>query len=214
MRRPLACVVVLALLGAGAALGGPPQERITAADQARARAMLLRKSDVGLGFRASPPGPEGDTSCKALDESDLTVTGEARSPNFVSGLVTVASNTDVYESVADANASWKRGTSAGGLKCLRDTVRREYAKRGLRLLALRKTSFPAVAPKTVAFHVAFSGQAQGLEIRAYVDLVALQQSRAQTSLAFASAIDPLEQPEQVRLARIVASRMARAMRGS
>jgi hypothetical protein len=176
--------------------------------------MLLRKSDLGLGYVAYPPGPEGNTSCKPLDESDLTVTGEARSRNYRSGLITIASDTDVYESVADANASWRRGTSVAGMACLKATVRHEYAKAGLKLLSFRKTSFPRVAPKTVAFRVALEGQAQGLTVRAYIDLVALQQARAQASLAFASAIDPLEQPEQVRIARIVASRMAKTMRGA
>lgn len=176
--------------------------------------MLLRKADLGFGYRVFPSGAEAQGYCKALDESDLIVTGEAKTATFVSGLISIASNSDVYESVADANASWRRGTSAAGMTCLRDTLRREYAKQSLELLSFRKTAFPRLAEKTVAFRVAFSGQAQGLTVRAYIDFVALQQSRAQAVLAFASAIDPLERPEQVRLARIVAGRMVKSMRGA
>src|SRR5919108_3782939 len=99
VRGLLAVFLVLGLLGSGAAMAGVqagPQKRISAADQARAQAMLLRKSDLGLGYRAYPSSPEGQTSCKALDESDLTVTGEAKTPTYVSGLITLAADTDLY----------------------------------------------------------------------------------------------------------------------
>ncbi len=82
-----AALLVLALVLSGVSLGarGDPKKRITPADQARARAMLLRKSDFSLAFRAGPASTGADFYCAALDESDLTVTGQAESPSFRAG---------------------------------------------------------------------------------------------------------------------------------
>jgi hypothetical protein len=217
VRRLLVVALLLALVSSGAALAarGDPQKRINPADQARAKAMLTRKADLGLGYRALPSSSgDFDRYCKALDESDLTVTGEAKTPTFVSGLVTVNANSTVYESVVDANASWRRGTSSAGIACITNLLRTEFAKGGLKLVSLRTLQFPRLSAKTVSYRVAFTGQSQGATVRAYVDLVVLQQTRAQVAVLFGSAIDPLERPEQVRIARILARRMAKAMRGA
>jgi hypothetical protein len=217
MRRLLVFAILLALLGSSVALasvGGDPEKRINPADQARARAMLVRKSDLGPGYRVLPSGSDVDSDCAALDESDLMLTGEAQTSTFASGLLSIASNAGVYRSVADANASWRRGTSAAGLRCLQDATRREYAKQRLQLRSFRKIAFPRVAERTVALRIVFEGQSQGLNIRLYLDVIAMKQSRAEAAVAFGSAIDPLERGEQVRLARLVAGRMAKAMRGA
>ena len=216
MRCLLAALLFLTLAVSGSALAarGDPQEKLTPADQARARAMLLRKADLGLGFGATPTGEPSFSSCAALDESDLTVSGKAQTPTFTGGLVTVSTIAALYVSRRDANLSWKRGTSAAGEKCLRQTSGREFAKGGFRLVSFRKTPFPKLAQKTIAFRLVLAGPSQAGSIRVYIDFVVLQQSRAQAAVFFGSAIDPLERPERLRLARLVATRMAKAMRGA
>jgi len=83
--------------------------------------MLLRKSDFSPAFAAGPAsGGASDFYCAALDESDLTLTGEAESPSFAGGFEFLASTAYVYKSRADSDASWKRGTSAAGQKCIRE----------------------------------------------------------------------------------------------
>ena len=63
--------------------------------------MLLKRADLGPGFTASPQSAaDADDYCKALDESDLTVTGEAESPAFRRAVVSVSSAASVYESTA------------------------------------------------------------------------------------------------------------------
>lgn len=207
MRRrivALALVCFVATTGAALAARGDPQKRFTPADQARAKAMLLRKADLPRGFVASLDTPESDFYCKALDESDLTLTGEAESPNFSRVTVFIASLAQVYESVGDANASWRRGTSPAGERCIRD----EFAKDS-EFLSLRRLSFPRVAPLTVAYRL--TGRTQGVGF--YLDFAVLQRSRAQAAIVFGSAVAPVRKAEEVRLARIVAKRMATAMRG-
>ncbi len=213
VRRTLAIALVLALAVAGAALAarGDPQKRITRADQARAKAMVLRKADFGSGFMTAPsPSGQGDVYCKALDESDLTITGEAQSPSFVGGVASTSSLSRVYESVADSNASWRRGTSKAGERCLRVVFSKTAAAQGGRLTSLERLRFPKVAQRTSAYRLVI--EAQGL--RGFLDVVALKQSRAQVGLLFVSALNPTPRGEEVRLARIVARRMKTAMRGA
>jgi len=210
--RKLAVAFLLASLvvsGAALAARGDPQKKITPADQARSKAMLLRKADLRPGFTATPASVEDDDFyCKALDESDLTLTGDAESPDFERELTFLSSLAQVYESVADANTSWRRGTSAAGEKCVRDEFRRQFQRDGIRLISFRRVAFPRLAQRTAAYRLVAGSQG----VRVYVDVVVLQQSRAQAALLLGSALTPLAKAEEVRLATAIADRMKTAMR--
>ncbi len=217
MRRLLAFGLLLALLPVGTALANhlDPQKRIRPADQARARAMLLKKADLGPAYRAERSNsPDTEVDCAGLDESDLTVTGEAESPTFTLGVSFLSSSAQVYESFADANASWRRGTGTAGTRCITATLRREFAKQSIRLQSLRKIAFPRVSQRTAAYRVALLASVQGQEVPVYVDLVILMHSRAQAALYFGSGLATTARAEELRLARVVAGHMAKAMRGS
>ena len=212
VRRLLSLAVVIALVGTGAALAGrgDPQKRITPADQARAKSMLLRKSDFSPAFAAGPAsGGASDFYCAALDESDLTLTGEAESPSFAGGFEFLTSTAYVYESRADSDASWKRGTSAAGQKCIREGLRREVQGTSVRLVSFRKIPFPGFGQRSVLYRAV----AEREGIRVYVDLVALQQSRAQVAIVYGAGLTPPPAAEERRLAKVTAARMAKAMRG-
>ena len=216
MRRPAVVALAVALVATGSALAakGDPQKRITPADQARARATLIRPADLP-GYRVGPPqGDSGDFYCAALDASDLTLTGEAASRQFALTIVFVASSSEVYESVRDADAAWRRSTSPAGVRCATILLGREFAKQGARLLSLRKIAFPRVASRTVAFRLKLSASTPQGEVPMTVDLVALMHSRAHASIVVGSALVPPERAEELRIARIVALRMRAAMRGA
>ena len=213
MRRLIAFTLAAALVSAGAALAADPKKRINPADQSRARSMLLKQADVGLGFRPIPSSGASnglDLNCEALDEGDLTVTGEAYSPNFSSGLQTIASASAIYVSLRDANTSWRRETSAAGFKCLTNVFRNVARVTGVRFVSFRKIPFPAVAPRTAAYR----WQTLVRGVRVYTDVVFLMRSRAQAAAFFITGIDPLERDEQFRLTHAIAARMAKAMRGA
>ena len=212
MHRILALVALLALVGSSAALAarGDPQKRILPADQARARAMLLRPADLP-GFRTSPSGGDRPTPyCRALDESDLTLTGDAQSPDFATGFIVVGSVAQVYATTADSDASWRRGTSAAGQRCLRDVLASELGRAGVQVVSYRPLSFPRLVEKSVAYRAVLSAQ----NVRLTVDLVALKQGRAQATLLFGSGLTAFERLAEIRLARVVAARMERSMRGA
>jgi len=209
-------VFALALVFAGNALADhlDPEKRIRAADQARARAMLLRQSDV-LGFQPLPSSGAGPhLTCQALDESDLTVTGDAEAPRWALSVSSVTSSSTVYATRADAATSWRRGTSVAGTRCLRDELGREFARQGARVVSLRRVSFPALAQRSAAYRLTLKGAAQGQPFTAYIDFVVLLHGRAVAGLVMGSALVPPDRPAEVTLARTIAGRMAKAMRGA
>lgn len=113
--RAVAVLLLVGLVSAGVAraAGGDPQKRLTPADQARAKAMLVRRSDLPTGYRVARQSSLRDVHCAAVDDSDLVVTGEGRS-GFDRTPVAVASASEVYRTLANANAAWRRSTSPGG----------------------------------------------------------------------------------------------------
>jgi hypothetical protein len=214
MRIAFAALLALVLSGSALADHLDPQERIRATDQARAKAMLLRQSDLP-GFQRRPSsGSDGHLTCRGLDESDLTVTGDAEGSSWALAAVFVASSSTVYATQADATASWRRGTSGAGTRCLRDELAREFARQGTRVVSLRRTPFPALAQSAAAYRLTLVASAQGQTINVFVDFVVLRQGRAVAGLVLGSALVPPDRAAEVRLARTLAARMARAMRGA
>ena len=96
------------------------------------------------------------------------------------------------------------------MECAADGFRDVARKEGVRFISYRRVSFPAVAPRTVA--VRWLSSANG--VRIYADIVAVMRSRAQAAVFFVTPVAPIEKSEEAELARIVAGRMASAMRGA
>lgn len=219
MLRPVRRLLVLALIAAlvvtGTALAarGDPQRRLTPADEARARAMLVRHSDLP-GSEAGAPSPDLDFYCPGLDASDLTLTGDAVSRRFAVGLMIVASASEVYESRADAGAAWRRSTSTAGVRCAKSMLRRQLAQTSARLVSLRTIPFPRVSDRTIAYRATVTATTPQGKVTAYVDVIALMRSRAYTTITVGSALTTPPRSEELHLARTVAKRMASAMRGA
>lgn len=206
-------LLALALLGGvsdALAARGDPVKQLVPADQARAKAMLVRTSDLGPGFKVSRSSAEDDPYCKALDESALTLTGEAESPSFSRGVAFVSSGAQVYETQADANTSWRQGTSAAGEKCARNMFRSVLARQGGRLVSFHRLAFPHLAQRSIAYRAVATSRG----VSVYVDLVMLQRSRAQAGLFMGAALNPVPRSDEMQLANVVAGRMSNAMGGS
>jgi hypothetical protein len=206
-------VLVLALVLAGSAVAGrgDPQTRIRPADQARAKSMLIRAADMNAAFRAIPVAADPTRAyCAALDESDLIVTGLANSPSFTATTEFVVSRSYVYESRADANASWRRGTSAAGQSCVRRDMVAQLRGTSTRLVSFELLPFPRLASRFAAYRIVASRDG----VRLYLDLIAMQHSRAEVAIVYGAALTPPPAEEERRLARLVERRAGKAMRGS
>ena len=124
----------------------------------------------------------------------------------------MSSAAQVYQSAGDASASWRRAVSAPGTACAAETLRREFAKQGVDLVSLRKVAFPRLAERSVAYRVTLAATTPQGQVPVYVDLVAMARSRAHATVVVGSALVPPQKAEELRLARIVAGRMAAALR--
>ena len=220
MRLVISVLVALAVTPVAWGADGEPKKALTSKGNATARSVVLKRGDLSTAFtlRARPDDdlPKG-VRCGALDESDLTITGEAQSPDFQlsqPGLfVTIGSTTNVYRTLGEAGKSWKRGTSAKTTTCLADIVRLS-APRGQRvsIVSAKRLTFPKVAPMTSAFRVVATLTIGGNRVRAYVDAIILQHGRVQSGVVFTSLGRPVGQADELGLAGLVADRMARANR--
>lgn len=219
MRTLLVTLAVLALAGSAVAADGQPRRALTKQDQARALSIVLKRGDLGQGFveekRTDDDRIPKGARCGALDESDLTVSGDADSPDFHlqngSAFVTVGSTAQVYRTLREANTSWNRGTAAQVATCLADIVLLSApAGRNVKLVSTTKRAFPEVTQKSTAYRIVVSFAVGGQRVPVYVDVVILQRGRIQSGLLFSSIGAPVGKAEQVALARVIASRLARA----
>ncbi len=212
-------IAALVVPAVALAADGQPRKALTKAGQATARSVLLVRGDLGAGFASTARDndrrlPKG-ARCDALDESDLTITGDAASPDFrlAQGpvFVTVGSTAQVYRTLREANASWNRGSTAETTTCLGDIIRLTAGPgRKITVVSARKIPFPSVAPKTAAYRIVIDVTFGGKQrVRAYVDAVILQQGRIQSGLLFTSLGSPVDDSDRLALARVVAARMAR-----
>jgi len=222
MRALLVAVVTVVLVAPAAARAadGQPTKALTKEGQATARSVLLKRDDLGSGFTSVARDkdrhlPKG-ARCRALDETDLTVTGDAASPDFrlAQGpvFVTVGSTVQVYRTLREANASWSRGSTRETTTCLGDILRLSAgSKQKVTVVSAKKIPFPSVSPKTAAYRIVLNvtvGTNQ--RVRAYVDAVILQHGRIQSGLLFTSFGTPVGNPDRIALAKVIAARMARA----
>lgn len=223
MRALVMAIAIFALVASVAtAADGQPRKSLTKEGQKAARSVVLKRADLGSGFTPKPRGdddrlPKG-ARCGALDESDLTVSGDAASPDFRleqgAVFVTVGSTAQVYRTLREANASWRRGTAAQTTTCLADIVRLSAAPgQKITVLSAKRVPFPSVSPKATAYRLVLSISVGGAQqVRAYVDAVVLQHGRIQSGLLFTSIGRPVETVDRVALASVVAARMAKAAR--
>jgi hypothetical protein len=175
-------VFLLALAVTAPALGadGEPRKALTAKGQAIAKAVVLKRSDLSAGFvghaATDDPLPKG-ARCDSVDESDLTVTGDASSPNFSRDTagIAVGSSASVYRSRSESNAAWRRAGTAAAVRCFADLVRlTSPAPRKVRIVSAKRIPFPKVAPNAIAYRVVASVSVGSRTVKAYFDAILLR----------------------------------------
>lgn len=215
----LIAVSLFALAFAASALGadGEPRKALTAKGQAIAKSIVLKRSDLSPGFVPHKPSdaarPKG-ARCGAVDESDLTVTGDADSPDFsrdVSG-VAVGSSASVYRSQRDSNAAWRRAGTAAAVRCFADLVRLTApAARKVEIVSAKRIPFPRLSSSSIVYRVVATMNIGGKRtIRAYFDAVLLRRGTVQAALVVTSLGRAVPLAQEQALAAVLAARMAKA----
>lgn len=213
--------VVLALVAAQAALAARaevPVVRFTAADQAAAKAVVLKLTDfdTGAGWRGglerNAKAFTGDT-CPGLYEpkqADLVITGVAKS-DFKAEGVQVSSGVQVYKTERMARLDWERSVrNPASLACLRKHAAASLSP-GMRLVSLKTVSFARVGERVTRHRLIVDYTVAGstTPVRLLFDTVALGRGRTGISFSFAIAYAHRAAADaaEVRIARILDSRI-------
>ena len=122
--NPLLAAALIGLVSTSTALAAivdAPTVRITPADQAKARAALLRRTDFGAGWVGGPikTSPLSPPNCPGFDpkESDLVVTGHADARYRTTG-IELDQDVQVMKDAAAVQTDFARSISPKLAKCL------------------------------------------------------------------------------------------------
>lgn len=222
MRRLLAALLVLCIAVPAIALaaGTDPKKKINAADQRKAVSVLLRRTDLGPAFKRVPATPDSEATCPGFNpsEADLTLTGESEA-NFegAQGVPAVYSASEVWQSRANALASWSRSVKPAVARCLAHFLREGVEQEGGKLTIVSQGAFPfpKYAQRNIALRVVARlvvtqpGQAP-VTVPLTVHLIGLGHGRADVALMAMSFGAGVPVAELKVLAKLTAQRLAAA----
>jgi hypothetical protein len=214
MRRragTIAAAAALVLVASVAADPGKEKVELTAADQAAARRVVLRSSDLGAGWTGGRIKPDltSQVSCPTYHPkvSDLVVTGAAQSQFRGTGIV-LANEVEIFRTAAMVERDWRRSIVPAAVPCLRATLTKGLGGQA-KVLSFRRIPFPLVTRHTAAFRGIVAVSVLGQTVRVLIDVVLMGKGRTEISLdatapaATARAVSTAER----RLARILAARV-------
>ena len=206
--------IAVALLTAAAAAGGGPgleQVHLTAADQAAARATVLKRADLGPGWTGGAKKPAGPSNpdCGGWQpkQSDLVITGDAET-DFTQPGLEIDSEAQVLRTARMVALDWQRSvTPPQVVPCLK-RLAAQGAPASEKVASVRRIAFPRVARYTAAFRVAIDVTASGSAVRVFLDIVLVGAGRTEIDLAFTSpaAAAAAMRPAEARIAGLLAAR--------
>jgi len=205
-----AATVLVVVAGATAADPGKQKIELNAADQAAARAVVLRRSDLGAGWTGGRVKPDltSQVSCASYHPkvSDLVVTGAAESQFRGTGLV-LANEVEVFRTAAMVDRDWRRSIVPAAVPCLRRTLTKGLGTQA-KVLSFGRIPFPQVGTHSAAFRGIVVVSVLGQTVRVLLDIVLVGRGRTEISLdatAPASGARVVSAAER-RLARKLAAR--------
>jgi hypothetical protein len=206
-------LAVSLVVAAGAtASGGPGKQKIelNAADQAAARAVVLRRSDLGAGWTGGRIKPDltSQVGCASYHPkvSDLVVTGAAASQFRGTGIALV-NEVEIFRTAAMVDRDWRRSIVPAAVPCLRQTLTKGLGAQA-KVLSFGRIPFPKVGTHSAAFRGIVAVSALGAKVRVLLDIVLVGKGRTEISLdatAPAAAARAVSAAER-RLARKLAAR--------
>lgn len=174
------------------AVGGQRQQRrFNHADQAAARAAVLRRGDFAptSGWRGGRQKVRfAGSPCANFrpKRSDLVVTGAAASRFTHSGGVTFASEAEVMQTREMLERDWQRTVANRGfVRCLRIIFAKEAKNHRVRVVSLKQIRFPRLARYMAAFRLLVDVRVSRPRVRVISDLVLVGGNR--TELTFTAA---------------------------
>jgi hypothetical protein len=207
----VAALVALATAAVVAAGDGKEQIRFNPADQAAARAVVIRRSDLGAsGWQGGRVKPDlSSLSCPNYHPkvSDLVLTGAAQADFRRSGFEFDSAG-QVLKTHRMVALDWRRSVLApGAVSCLRTTLSKGLGTTA-KVVSFAKLPFPRVGTYTAFFRAVIAVQAQGRTVRVLADIVLAGRGRTELSLSVAgpAAAKTAISAAERRLARLLVSR--------
>jgi hypothetical protein len=194
--KPFVAAACLALLVTASALADSPTVRITAADQAKATAALLRRSDLGMGWLGGPvkPSPITPPDCPGFSpkESDLVVSGHAHAIYvFRQGGVELDQDVQVLTNDAAVRTDFDRSISPQLARCLAYQLGRVP---GVSEVSVIRIPFPPVGTVSAAYRAEMVVTRHGHSIHWITDYVFFGQGRTEYEL---TVVAPAETSDQL-----------------
>ena len=149
------------------------------ADQAAAKAVTLKQSDLGAGWKGGQTKPDLSNNTCPTKRSDLVVTGAAES-EFQSTGVLVSSQGLVLRTPAMVRTDWERTVASPAFWAC---GRREMAKLdGAKLVSLKKVPFPKLAQYSARYRLVYDFGKDGKSALVLMDIIAVGEGRSEISL--------------------------------
>ena len=207
-------VAAAALIVAGAVLAGnPTKETIarTAAGNAQAKAEVVRRADLGPGWKGGFKKPDLSSSMPCTSykpkQSDLVLIGVAET-TFSKPPFAVDSEAQVLRTTSMVRRDWQRTIlDPRVIPCLRQGFTTALGSSS-KLVSFRRVAFPRTAPLTRAFRAVFSVKTQIGPVPVEIDFVAIGSGRNELSLTLSGPVAAKAElhATEVRLGRLLASR--------
>ena len=210
-----ACAALLLVLASAAGAGTEPRKKINPADQARARAINLKRSDLpGSGWSATKSDSDSSNprcSYYNPDQSDLTETGDAESPSFTREDGTFVSSTvGIFQTAAQGRTAYRRVVQPQLPRCLAEVFRKGTGQaENVTVRSAGRLAFSRLAEKTDAYRVVAGFKTDSGSVTAYVDIVLFNRGRTDAGVIFVS----IGRPFDAALERALAGKVAARMRG-
>jgi hypothetical protein len=207
--------VLVALTAAGVVLAANPSKEkiaLTTAGRAQARAEVVRKTDVGVGWSGGLKKPDLSSAmpCSGYRprQSDLVLIGAAQSTWHRQGFE-IDSEAQVLRTAAMVRRDWRRTVLAPQvLPCLRQGFAKGLGSTA-KLVSFRRVAFTRVARYTRAFRAIADVQTTGGSVPVESDVVVFGAGRNELTLSLTGpgVAKVALQDAEVRLARLLAGRI-------
>lgn len=210
-RLLLAATFLVALVAAQVAFAESPVTRFTIADQAAAKAVVLKAADLGPGWKGglSKPSVDGPPACAGWNpkQTDLVITGAAESQFTAQGLM-VFSGVQLYKTTRMIALDWQRTVVDPRMpKCLAEDFAADAGGR-VRVVSMKRLPFAKVAPYAARFRLLLE-YTEGETVRVFIDFVLVGRGRTAISLGFMAPYAGRAEVEAVelRLAKLLLARI-------
>lgn len=216
MLRPVVVLAasVAALALAGAAAADKEKIQLTKAGQAAARAAVLKRADLGAatGWKGGARKPDLSSTppCASFrpKQSDLVLNGAAETRWTHAGLQ-IDTAAQVLQKPRMVRLDWQRTVlSPKVLPCLREGLAKSLDSK-THLVSLRRLAFPRIATYTRAFRALMDVDTPSGSVRVFSDVVLVGRGRTEVTMTTTAAFaaDAVVRPAEIRLARLLASRI-------